>query len=300
MSLATIFKVLFSIVIASNFVGNSLVISVVSLHRRMQTPMNCLLANLALADLFIGLFFIPRALLNDLYTHPGGLLGDMLCKTLTNANITYPATITSILTLTFSTWERYYAVIYPHSSRGRINIKKLRLLVAATWVIAFSLELIPFTTFKFDEQKKSCFYDWSVTLWKVDIVLWCIVLGLVPLGIEAGLYSRVVYRLWGIKARAVEISQRSLLLQRKRMTKVVLTVTIVNVVLCFPIDIYYFVECFAGKSIAVDAGSWAPVFKLVSHLMLILNASMNPVIYAARDRRFRRHMWRLLKARCTK
>ena len=302
MSLATtvVGKVLFSVVIASIILGNTLVISIVSLYREMQTPMNCLLANLALADFFVGFFTLPRTILNGLYTHPGGLSGDILCKTLTTGNFIYLASVASILTLMFIAWERYYAVIHPHSSRGRINAKKLRLLVAITWVAAFSLESLPFWIVKFDEKRKSCFYDWSDTLWKTDVFIWCIVLGLVPLGVEAGLYSRVVYRLWGGNTKTVNISQRSLMLQRKRLTKIVLTITIVNVVLCLPIDIYYFVESFADKSVAVDVGSWAPVFRSVAHLMLVLNAAVNPVIYAAQDRSFRRHIWRFLKSNCNR
>ena len=95
------FKLLFSVVFAINLVGNTLVILIVSLHRRMQTPMNWLLANLALADLIIGLFFIPRTLLSDLYTHSGGLVGDILCKTLTYGNFSYLAAVASIMTLMF-------------------------------------------------------------------------------------------------------------------------------------------------------------------------------------------------------
>ena len=301
MSLTTTvtFQVLFGISIASSLFGNTLIILVVSFHRRLQTPMNCLLANLALADFLVGFFSLPRTILNGLSdAHPGGLGGDILCKTLTNGNFIYLAAVASILTLMFIAWERYYAVIHPYSSRGRINAKKLRLFVAISWVAAFGVESLPFWVVKFDEKSKSCFYNWSDTLRTTDLVIWCIVLGLVPLGVEAGLYSRVVYRLWGGNTQTVNISQRSLMLQRKRLTKLVLTITIVNVVLCLPIDIYYLVECFAGKSVAVDTGSWAPVFRSVAHLMLVLNAAVNPVIYAVQDRKFRRYMWRALKNRC--
>ena len=170
----TMFKVLFSIVIASNLVGNLLVILVVLLNRRMQTPMNCLLANLALADFFVGLFLTPRTLFNDLYTHPGGWLGDFLCKMLTHACFTYLAAVASMLTLMFIAWERYYAVMYPHSSRGRINASKLRLLIAVSWLVAFGYASLEFWIIKFDEQRKACIYDWSETLWKTDVFVWCI------------------------------------------------------------------------------------------------------------------------------
>ena len=296
-TMETIFKVLFSVVIASNLVGNTMVILVVALHRRMKTPMNCLLANLALADFFVGLFLIPRTLLNDLYTHPGGWVGDFLCKMLTHACFTYLAAVASMLTLMFISWERYYAIMYPHSSRGRINANKLRLLVAVSWLVAFGYTSLEFWIIKFDEEKKVCIYDWSVALWKTDVFVWCICLSLLPLGIQVGLYARVVYRLWGQKTQTKEISQRSLMIKRKRLTKTVLLISIINIVLRLPIDVHYFLSTFASDSVTT-ADWWKPVSFSVSHLMLVLNSAVNPIIYAAKDKTFRQHMWRLLRKGC--
>ena len=157
MPLATtlVLQVLFGVSIALSLFGNTLVIAVVSCHRRLQTSMNCLLANLAIADFFVGLFSFPRTFHAGLYTHPSGLAGDILCKTLTNGNFIYLAAVASILILVFIAWERYFAVIHPLSSRGRINAKRLRLVVAVSWVAAFSLELIPLWVVNFNEEKKS-------------------------------------------------------------------------------------------------------------------------------------------------
>lgn len=295
----TIFKVLFSVVIASNLVGNLLVVLVVLLNRRMQTPMNYLLANLALADFLVGLFLIPRTLLNDLFTHPGGWLGDLLCKMLTHACFTYLAAVTSMLTLMFIAWERYYAVMYPHSSRGRINAGKLRLLIAVSWLVAFGYASLEFWIIKFDEQMKACIYDWSETLWKTDVFVWCIGLSLVPLGIEVGLYARVVYRLWGKKTQTIEISQRSLMIQRKRLTKTVLLISVINIILRLPIDVHYFLSTFAGGTFTT-ADWWKPVSFSLSHLMLVLNSAVNPLIYALQDRTFRKRMWCLIKNGCVR
>lgn len=295
----TMFKVLFSVVIASNLVGNSLVLLVVLLNRRMQTPMNCLLANLALADFFVGLFLMPRTLFNDLYTHPGGWLGDLLCKMFTHACFTYLAAVASMLTLMFIAWERYYAVMYPHSSRGRINASKLRLLIAVSWLVAFGYASLEFWIIKFDEQRKVCFYDWSETLWKTDVFMWCIGLSLIPLGIQVGLYSRVVYRLWGKKTQTIEISQRSLMTQRKRLTKTVLLISIINIILRLPIDLHYFLSTFAGDTFTT-VDWWEPVSFSLSHLMLVLNSAVNPVIYALQDRTFRKRMWCLMKNGCVR
>ena len=296
-SMETTFKVLFSVVITSNLIGNALVISVILLHRRMQTPMNCLLANLALADFMVGLFLIPRTLLNDLYTHPGGWVGDLLCKMLTHGCFTYLAAVATMLTLMFIAWERYYAVMYPHSSRGRINANKLRLLIALSWVVACGYASLEFWVIKFHKKEKSCIYDWSETLWKIDVFVWCIGLSLVPLGIQVGLYVRVVYRLWGKKAQVNEISQRSLMIKRKKLTKTVILISFINIMLRLPIDVHYFLSTFAGN-VFTTAEWWVPISFSVSHLMLVLNSAVNPAIYAAQDRTFRRHILRLLTNGC--
>ncbi|KAL9956171.1 hypothetical protein ACROYT_G037613 [Oculina patagonica] len=206
---------------------------------------------------------------------------------LTHACFTYLAAVASMLTLMFIAWERYYAVMYPHSSRGRINANKLRLLITVSWLVAFGYASLEFWIIKFDEQKNSCIYDWSEALWKTDVFVWCIGLSSVPLGIEVGLYVRVVYRLWGKKDQSKEISQRSLMIQRKRLTKTVLVISIINIILRLPIDIHYFLSTFAGDTFTT-ADWWKPVSFSVSHLMLVLNSAVNPVIYAAQDRAFRK------------
>lgn len=197
----------------------------------------------------------------------------------------------------FIAWERYYAVIYPHSSKGRINAKKLRLLIALSWIIACGYASIEFWIIKFDENKNSCIYDWSETLWKIDVFVWCIVLSLVPLVIQVGLYVRVVHRLWGKKAQVNEISQRSLMIQRKKLTKTIILISFINIICRLPIDFHYFLSTFAGETFTT-AEWWVPISFSVSHLMLVLNSAVNPVIYAAQDREFRQHTVRLLMNRC--
>ncbi|KAJ7378329.1 hypothetical protein OS493_023577 [Desmophyllum pertusum] len=156
---------------------------------------------------------------------------------------------------------------------------------------------LEFWIIKFDEEKKACIYDWSEALWKTDVFVWCICLSLLPLGIQVGLYARVVYRLWGQKTQTKEISQRSLMIKRKRLTKTVLLISIINIVLRLPIDVHYFLSTFASDSVTT-ADWWKPVSFSVSHLMLVLNSAVNPIIYAAKDKTFRQHMWRLLRKGC--
>lgn len=50
----------FAVLILVNFVGNSLVIRIIHTNRYMKTPMNYLLMNLAVADMTVAGFLVPR------------------------------------------------------------------------------------------------------------------------------------------------------------------------------------------------------------------------------------------------
>jgi hypothetical protein len=60
-------------------VGNSLVILIVRNNRGMQSAINYLLVNLAIADILISVWCMWAHLVNDL-THPWFVLGEVMCK----------------------------------------------------------------------------------------------------------------------------------------------------------------------------------------------------------------------------
>ena len=65
-------SVLFSSLIVIDITGNVLVCLVVYRTKQMRRPMNYLLANLAVADIVIGLFMLPRHVFHHAFDHPTG------------------------------------------------------------------------------------------------------------------------------------------------------------------------------------------------------------------------------------
>jgi len=65
-------SVLFSFLIVIDITGNVLVCMVVYRIKQMRRPMNYLLVNLAVADIVIGLFMLPRHVLHHAFDHPTG------------------------------------------------------------------------------------------------------------------------------------------------------------------------------------------------------------------------------------
>ena len=74
------FAMTFSVMVIVNFIGNSLVISVVLLNKSMKTPINYLLKNLAVADMTVALFSSVQLIISPAISHPTGAKGTLLCK----------------------------------------------------------------------------------------------------------------------------------------------------------------------------------------------------------------------------
>lgn len=88
--------------------------------------MNYLLVNLALADIMLALFIAPPFILIHTFNHPHGMTGTLLCKLLTGGNLMWIGASASAFTLVVIAFERYFAVMYPYSHKGKLTKNKLK------------------------------------------------------------------------------------------------------------------------------------------------------------------------------
>ena len=86
--------------------------------------------NLAVADIMYATFMAPRVFFKLTFTHPNEVTGTVLCKFLTDGNVAWVGTASSIVTLTTIAIERYYAVSYPLSTKGKLTKRKLKVFSA--------------------------------------------------------------------------------------------------------------------------------------------------------------------------
>ena len=91
-----------------------------------RTPINYLLVNLAIADAMYATFVTPQTFLKITPTHPGGTIGTFLCKLVTGGSLAWIAADSSVITLVAIAVERYYAVIYPIGTVGKLTKGKLK------------------------------------------------------------------------------------------------------------------------------------------------------------------------------
>ena len=91
-----------------------------------RTPINYLLVNLAIADAMYATFVTPQTFLKISPIHPGGTIGTLLCKLVTGGSLAWIAADSSVITLVAIAAERYYAVIYPIGTVGKLTKGKLK------------------------------------------------------------------------------------------------------------------------------------------------------------------------------
>ena len=73
----------FCVMVTAALLGNTLVCLVVIQNRKMKTPMNYLLMNLAIADMTVAIFVSPQFIFSRAFVHPEGITGRWLCRFIT-------------------------------------------------------------------------------------------------------------------------------------------------------------------------------------------------------------------------
>ena len=280
----------FSLIVTVNLVGNSLVCLVVLRNRPMSTAMNILLVNLACADMMVAIFIAPQYILLHTYNHPKGLTGDYLCKLLTGGNLMWTGSLVSVVSLIAVAFERYFAVLYPHDIKRRISKTKLKVIIPACWIFSFIWNLPLFLLVKYDKDLDFCYQDWPPG-WYINVYSfgWLIFIGILPVTIMTGLYSRVVYQLWVKTSQAVDLPQSAVIKSRKRVTKMVLSVTVVCAVCWLPNLITYVLD---------GLDSHGDVVHTTTVVLVTLNSAVNPIIYCFQSKKFRKYVKALLLLPC--
>lgn len=282
------FAIFFSILIVINLVGNTLVILAVVLNKPMRSPINFLLINLATADMIVAVFIGIPFVVTPTFSHPEGKGGDILCKMFTGGNIGWVGALASVFSLVAIAIERYGAVMYPHSHKGKLTKTKIAILVTTCWTLSFLWAIPGFIAVTYFKEFQSCGHSWSKPIYgHFYTVGWSVVAGLIPIGIMGVLYSRMVYHLWLRKDNIREETQKALKRHRKRVTKMVVFVTVIYVLCWVPELLIYFLG-FTGTITLVG------IHHAIASALIVFNSSVNPIVYSLQSSQFRKHLSELI------
>lgn len=283
----TALTIVFSVLLVVNLVGNSLVCYVVLGHRAMRTPMNYLLVNLAIADMFVATFFAPQYIFRRAFHHPSGKSGDFVCKFLTGGFLTWVGGAASAFTLVSIAFERYYAVVHSRLERRQITKKKVKGLILACWIYAFTVELSPVIVMKYNHTIDACYEDWpSITYPRVYTMITFFLDFALPSLIMAYLHAQTI-RVLRIETRNLAKTggtQFATLKSEKRITIMVVLVTVIYSICWLPDVTSYLLAYY------VTGFQYGSLLYHTATVFVCVNSCVNPFIYSIQNKRFRRHL----------
>ncbi|XP_078345970.1 QRFP-like peptide receptor [Oculina patagonica] len=276
-----------SILAIGGIVGNILVCAIIIRNRDMRIPINYLLLNLAVADIMYVTFIAPNVFFVQFSftSHPNGIIGTVLCKTLITGTVAWIGGASSIATLPVVAIERYYAVVYPLGNKGKLSERKLKVIILAVWIFSLILNIPPFLVWNFDRESNLCVYKWPEKwMGKAYNLTWS-ALAFFPLVLMLALYSRVVYTLWIKRNDDCTLSeqQKGVMRVRKRVTLMVVAVSVIFGICWGTSSVVYTLRSFAPH----DVG---PVPIAITNTMVLFNSAVNPFVYALLNQQFREKM----------
>ncbi|EDO36377.1 predicted protein [Nematostella vectensis] len=281
-----------SLIFVVALVGNSIVVYIVCSCNHMRNTTNILIANMAVADLWIT-FDIPYVIkwfyITD--TWFGGGFGDFLCKFCHSAQAGSVAC--SVFTLVCISLDRSFAIIFP--MKVILTRKIVKFMILGIWAatIAFTTPIFLITKVHLKNGVYVCNELWeeSGQSERHYIAVYTITTYIIPLALILIMYIFTGLKLWSRKPPG----QRSLQAHKKiqsstrRATIMLITVVVVFAVCWFPFQIRELLSVFYEDNI----NNMIP-FRVMLFLPWFgfANSAINPILYVLFSENYRREFRR--------
>ena len=287
----TVFTVFMTVLTVINLLGNGVVCLVVFRYRGMRAPINYLLVNLASADIMVALAVGCEYLIPWTYRHPYGTSGDYICKFLTGGNFIWVGGVASGFFLTVIAVERYLAITRSVRDRSRLTTLPLTAVIIIGWILAviFNLPLF-FVVKRVKDKGNHCIDHWSPhDLGKAFAVACFFVYGAIPIVTMVIMYSRVLRELWKGGIRATLLSEQARIRSKRKVTKMVIVVSILYAICWLPNLVIFMLSKFTPDQLGHGSYNFTNLY-ITSVVLVALNSTMNPFVYALHSTNFRRHI----------
>ncbi|XP_076655672.1 orexin receptor type 2 isoform X2 [Halictus rubicundus] len=300
-----------SVIFVVGIVGNALVCIAVYRNHTMRTVTNYFIVNLAIADFLVLLLCLPFTVLWDVTET--WFLGLTLCKA-----VPYLQTVSvtvSILTLTFISIDRWYAICFP--LRFKSTTSRAKTAIIGIWAFALIFDIpdlvvlhtIPPTHIKVKTILfTQCDISWSQESKLTFTIIKVIFLYTGPLIFMSVAYWQIVKVLWtndipghNLAPRASQMSQtpplsvggnpETQLRSRRKAAKMLVTVVITFALSYFPVHLLSVIR----YTIMLPSNEFFSVISLIAHGLCYFNSAVNPLIYNFMSGKFRQEFRRTVR-----
>ena len=281
--LLTIFiTVAFCLVIT---VGNlSIIIAVVvNPLKKLRSPFNYFITNLALADLIVGIISMPIAI----YIHVLEYLkkiSDVLTLRKFFIIILFTSLTASLLCLITLTIDRNIAITFPLKYRNNLTWKKRWTASFIIWTVSFSLS---FTYFKVG------YIDFLMIYNNTAVVIAAITLVITYIRVYKFLraQSQRMKELTRTSSDEAKMQEAKRTYQQKRVTRIFLWILLLFLASYIPGTIVVYILQFCKKCNC----EFIHVMRDISFYLITVNSCMNPFVYAFKNKDYRHALTEIWK-----
>nr|BAI44327.1 serotonin receptor 7 [Dugesia japonica] len=153
-----ILGIVFCILILGTVIGNGLVILSVVLAKRLQTPNNILIVNLAISDMLVALLVLPLATIYQLKGY--WMFNEIVCDFFIVCDVLLCTA--SILNLCAISIDRYLVITKPFQYITKRNNKLMVTMVGISWLASALISIPPLFGWKQKFELGQCIYSDSL------------------------------------------------------------------------------------------------------------------------------------------
>ncbi|XP_037603759.1 histamine receptor H2b [Sebastes umbrosus] len=287
--------------------GNVLVCLAVGLSRRLWRIANCFVVSLAVADLLLGLLVLPLSATVELRSG-NWPLGGSLCNIYISLDVMLCAS--SILTLMAISVDRYLAISAPLSYSRRVTPLRVTLALIAIWALSLAVSFVPIhlglNTADYrvqhldwgmeddDKEGHYCQFEWNNNY----VLVYAFGSFYLPLLLMCGMYL-CIFRVAREQVRRIRAATPSFAraastaaIAREHKATVTLAAVLGAFIICwFPY--FTFFSCMGIRKKTNPPNTLNSVILWLGYF----NSALNPILYPAFNRDFRRAYGELLRCR---
>ncbi|KAM6902100.1 opsin 4xa [Xenentodon cancila] len=271
--------------------GNALVMYAFYCNKKLRTPPNFFIMNLAVSDFLMAITQSPIFFVNCLYK--GWIFGETGCKIYAFCGALFG--ITSMINLLAISIDRYIVITKPLQSVGWTSVRRTCLIIVLVWLYSLAWSLAPllgWSSYIPEGLMTSCTWDYvtSTPANKSYTLMLCCFVFFIPLGIISYCYlcmflairhaSRDVEKL-GSQLRKSTLMQQQSIKTEWKLAKIAFVVIIVFVLSWSPY------ACVTLIAWAGYASILNPYSKAVPAVIAKASAIYNPFIYAIIHSKYR-------------
>lgn len=249
--------------------GNTMVIYLVAVRRRLQTTANWFILSLCFADLMVGIGIVPASsacYLSTAISCDMSLLG--VCFDL--------LLFVSVANMCIMTIDRYMAVVHPLKYRSFMTNSRIATLICTAWIIPTSISLIPLTWH----------FSSSITVKQVALKVYgtiqVIVFNVLPCAVMILVYARMflIAHKHARQIQAIERIQPESQAMRPRRGRREWSAAKAFALLVFLFVFCWVLSAYRHLCVYLDACAVAKPIAYASRILMLANSAINPYIYA--------------------